>query len=107
MRLIRTSYNICPSPEAKETGIIIVVGESWGSETLINLPRVTQQLSARANSPLLSLSDITATNYDVLSVSTRLPPYPGELIPATEGHGNFVSAHLKVQEWFGMYQHAS
>ena len=25
--------------------------ESWGSETLINLPRVTQQLSARANSP--------------------------------------------------------
>lgn len=50
----------------------------------------------------LGLSDITATNYDVLSVSTRLPPYPGELIPATEGHGNFVSAHLKVQEWFGI-----
>lgn len=31
----------------------------------------------------LGLSDITATTYDVLGVSTRSPLYPGEQIPAT------------------------
>ena len=50
----------------------------------------------------LGLSDITATTYDVLSVSTRSPLYPGEQTPATEDHRKFVSAHLKVQEWFGI-----
>lgn len=50
----------------------------------------------------LGLSDITATTYDVLGVATRSPLYPGEQIPATGDHGNFVSAHLKVQEWFGI-----